>query len=664
MELYAKGQLSYLILTCLQDRDFYGLDIISEISSRSNGKINLKKPSVYSNLTRMEKQGYVSSYLQSSDFGPNRKYYSLTDKGRGFYQELKAYFDYNNIDVFRDFNDIDVVSDNFLNSYDKEVTAVITEVQGQSLNSVNLHNESQTLESSVNETDNINEIENEEQDDFFDFSSLEEEQKSDEIYTQVSNNAVKTVNEIASENELQANNEEFNTYSDAQELHDETNDNSDFNKETETLVLTQSEDLNSEHILQEASPAQFKDNNENEQRADDARFLIREEIEEKSENIDEGIIAANKSFSMSEAEIDIKEENLQSEISVKQDDAVFLPNENVDEYNKRLFDISKDINKIKRKRSFAEDQISIAATDPLPIANEKKKANIEEFKNSLLENKNRYTYNNINFETRSNLNSLVTKSEEKKPLKEEKKEVKDDAVLVTGHLTPDDVGQAKKIAPPRIKIVSENTKDTRLPAPKRDTNVDPSHREILNRLYSKTKDSASVEARPDAIYDYNDLKDFYESQSISFNVYHKSAESKKHNTNLIYLAISISTLLISLLCSTLLYVIFLKTGMLNANTNFMFILLPALLIFDVALKAYNYKTYTSWLPSKLSPQWKIWCFYFLVSCIVVGLNLICGIATKEFSLFATTLILPLILAFVLIPFRYYFKRIVLVKYWK
>ena len=190
---------------------------------------------------------------------------------------------------------------------------------------------------------------------------------------------------------------------------------------------------------------------------------------------------------MSEAEIDTKEENLQSEISVKQDDAVFLPNENVDEYNKRLFDISKDINKIKRKRSFAEDQISIAATEPLPIANEKKKANIEEFKNSLLENKNRYTYNNINFETRSNLNSLVTKSEEKKPLKEEKKEVKDDAVLVTGHLTPDDVGQAKKIAPPRIKIVSENTKDTRLPAPKRDTNVDPSHREILNRLILKLR---------------------------------------------------------------------------------------------------------------------------------------------------------------------------------
>ena len=107
MELYAKGQLSFLILNCLQERDFYGLDFISEIYKKSNGRIELKKPSVYSNLTRMEKQGYVSSYLKSSDLGPNRKYYSLTEKGREFYQELEDYFRRNNIDVFRDFKDED-----------------------------------------------------------------------------------------------------------------------------------------------------------------------------------------------------------------------------------------------------------------------------------------------------------------------------------------------------------------------------------------------------------------------------------------------------------------------------------------------------------------------------------------------------------------------------
>ncbi len=343
-----------------------------------------------------------------------------------------------------------------------------------------------------------------------------------------------------------------------------------------------------------------------------------------------------------------------------QDDAKFLPNENADEYNKRLFDISKDINKIKRRSSFAEDQIAITATDPLIVSNEKKKANMEEFKNSLLENKNKYAYQSLSqYSPRPQ-----QRIENKQLVVEEKKVEKDDAKLIVGRITPDDVEKARKIEPPKIKIVSENTKDARLPAPKRDASVDPSHREILNKLYSKTKDNASVEVRNDAIYDYNDLKDFYEEQSISFDIYHKVKEKKTHNTNLLYLVISLSVLLVSLLISTLLYVILLKTSLTNNNTNFLYILLPALLTIDVVVKIYNYKAYTSGMPVQLNPQWKMWCYYLLVSFIIVGLNLIFGLATKEFKLLATTLLLPLILALVIIPGRYYLKRIVLIKFWK
>ncbi len=627
MELYAKGQLSYLILTCLQDRDFYGLDIISEISARSNGKINLKKPSVYSNLTRMEKQAYISSYLQNSDFGPNRKYYSLTDKGRGFYQELKAYFDYNNIDVFRDFVDIEIKSENFLNTSNTEDKQEIV-------------NEVSPIENTQNSNEDIN-VENNDENDFFDFSSLEDE-----------DNAVDTT----------LSDEENNTES------VETNhDNLESSINRETLYNENIENNNLEAIND-------NNNSEIEEQKDDARFLIREEVFEEdneSNQIKEQI--ENQSIErMEDNQINnFTNENKTDEIvEEKKDDAVFISN--ADDYNKRLFDISKDINKIKRKRSFAEDQIAITTTDALMISNEKKKANIEEFKNSLLQNKAKYTYPAVNYETKSkSLNQAFNSYEKHKELSKEndktldkQKEVKDDAVLITGHLTPNDVGKAKKIEPPKIKIVSENTKDTRLPAPKRDSNVDPSHREILNKLYSKTKDNSSTEVREDAIYDYNDLKDYYNSQNIAFSAYEKNLEKTQHNTNLIYLSVSIATLLMCLLSSTLLYVIFLKTGMLNSNTNFMFILLPTLLIIDVAIKIYNYKMYTSWMPTQLSPLWKILCYYLLVSCIIVGLNLICGIATKSFNLFATTLILPLILALIIIPVRYFLKRILLVKYWR
>lgn len=632
MELYAKGQLSFLILTCLLDRDFYGLDIISEISSRSNGKINLKKPSVYSNLTRMEKQGYVSSYLRSSDFGPNRKYYSLTEKGRGFYQELKAYFDYNNIDVFRDFVDVDVQTDNFLNKdYTVTVSENVSEPVKVAYTTEYIHNHPISEEVKSKQEENIdksiNDEEKEEQDDFFDFSSLEDTANSDNAANESTTNQDTTSDEEVV-GFIQENN---------------INDDNIISKIEESTGQTIN--ITEEELESYQKEVDENDNNQEsiiEAKSDDARFLTREK-EEESKELNEQI-----------------DENIIEKQPIQQDDAKFLPNENIDEYNKRLFDISKDINKIKRRSSFAEDQIAITATDPLYLANEKKKANMEEFKNSLLENKNKYAYRPL---TQYSSPIQQPKLVESKPSVEEEVK-KDDAKLIVGRITPDDVEKARKIEPPKIKIVSENTKDTRLPAPKRDTNVDPSHREILNKLYSKTKDNASVEVRNDAIYDYNDLKDFYESQSISFDIYHKAKEKKTHNTNLLYLIISLSVLITSLLSSVLLYVILLKTGLTNKNTNFLYILLPSLLIIDVAYKIYNYKIYTSGMPAQLNPQWKMLCYYLLVSCIIVGFNLIFGLATKEFSLLATTLLLPLILALIIIPGRYYLKRFVLIKYWK
>ena len=163
MEFYAKGQLSFLILTCLLERDFYGLDFISEIYNKSNGRIELKKPSVYSNLTRMEKQGYVSSYLKSSDVGPNRKYYSITEKGRGFYKELQEYFARNKIDVFRDFQDEEDVNNKSVN-----------------LKTSIFENKDYT-QASIEEDEENNEeinsyIEEEADSDYFDFSNLSNDQ--------------------------------------------------------------------------------------------------------------------------------------------------------------------------------------------------------------------------------------------------------------------------------------------------------------------------------------------------------------------------------------------------------------------------------------------------------------------------------------------------------
>lgn len=621
MELYAKGQLSFLILNCLLERDFYGLDIISEISDRSNGNIQLKKPSVYSNLTRMEKQKYVSSYLKSSDLGPNRKYYSITEKGRGFYNELKAYFERNNIDVFRDFNEYENSS---VNNNEKD------EQDSPSLYNSNIEN---FLNNKNNESDDSSDSDdNHEDEDFFDFSSLDKNSNSDEKNNDKSAAIVNTKND-ASDLNVQSDNKDNIQHKLFDEKRDQELDEQEMNKNDHVF---ESKENNTEHV---------KENNT-------SSFL--KELQKINNDENRGEL--------------IKEQRQEE----KKDDAVFLSNSDANEYNKRLYDISKEINRYKRKRSFAEDQISMTVNSPLSESTERTKASIEDFKNSMLENKGKYVNDRLSPDEFYNKNSLNYKQKiaslndklESKSENNEKSNIKDDAVFITQRINSDNIERAKKIEPPRLKIITDSSRDNRLPAPKRDTSIDPSHKEILSRLYSRTKDSKTEEVREDSLYDYNDLKDFYKNQNISFNVYKKPAEKTEHNTNKLYLIISSVVFILASLFSTILYLIFLKSELLNNNTNFLFILLPGLLIIDVIVKFYNYKKYRGWLPSQMMPQWKIWIYALLFAGCIIGLNFICGLNTTNFNLFATTLILPLVILFAMLPVRYYLKRIILVKYWK
>lgn len=572
MDLYAKGQLSFLILNCLLERDFYGLDFISEIYNRSNGRINLKKPSVYSNLTRMEKQGYVSSYLQSSDLGPNRKYYSITESGRRFYSDLKDYFDRNNIDVFRDFNDGNE------DSYNQNVTSP------------------QVQQSPIHEEAFNDENEDEEEldtNDYFDFSDIDGSQTEKREYF-----------EIAKTNET----ESVSTSSKEELL-----------QHPSTLKTIESETI----------------------------------IQEKENNNEKETFATMDEKEVSQPQL--KEEP-------KKDDAVFISSKDVDEYNKRIYDISKDINKYRKKRSFAEDQISMVATDSLTESNERTRASIENFKSSIESKDASYQKNNTYDYSRHMAQRFPTINQKKE---KDEEPHQDDGKFITKRIDASTVEKARKIEPPRLKIIPEYgaNKETKLPAPKRDRSIDPSHKEILSRLYSRSNNE-NKEIREDALYDYNDLKSFYNDQNISFNVYKKPAEKNEHNTNKLYLYLSLFIFLLTATFSAILFISLMQTGNLNSNTNFLFILLPALVIIDVLIKFYNYKKYRGWLPSQMIPQWQIWLYSILGCGVVVGLNFIFGLNTTNFALYATTLILPMLMIIALLPIRYYLKRYMLIKYWK
>ncbi|MDE6293723.1 MAG: helix-turn-helix transcriptional regulator, partial [Clostridiales bacterium] len=89
-----RGNVDTIILKVLYEGDRYGYDLIKQINARSDGQWEIKQPTVYACLKRLEKQGFITSYWDSSESdGGRRKYYSLTESGREVFLKYKSEFE-------------------------------------------------------------------------------------------------------------------------------------------------------------------------------------------------------------------------------------------------------------------------------------------------------------------------------------------------------------------------------------------------------------------------------------------------------------------------------------------------------------------------------------------------------------------------------------------
>ncbi len=89
-----RGHINTIILRALYDGDKYGYEIIAEIERKSHGQYELKQPSLYSALKRLEKDGYITSYWGGSVGGGRRKYFSLTDAGKEIAEQNQSEWEY------------------------------------------------------------------------------------------------------------------------------------------------------------------------------------------------------------------------------------------------------------------------------------------------------------------------------------------------------------------------------------------------------------------------------------------------------------------------------------------------------------------------------------------------------------------------------------------
>jgi len=82
-----KGVLEYCILLILSKHDAYASDIINKLK---DSKMIVVEGTLYPLLTRQKNAGLLTYRWEESQQGPPRKYYTLTEIGETFLQDLNG----------------------------------------------------------------------------------------------------------------------------------------------------------------------------------------------------------------------------------------------------------------------------------------------------------------------------------------------------------------------------------------------------------------------------------------------------------------------------------------------------------------------------------------------------------------------------------------------
>lgn len=80
-----KGVLELCILSIIAKQDAYASDIIDAMKT---AQILVVEGTLYPLLTRLKNDGYVAYRWEESKSGPPRKYYSITEEGKAYVNEM------------------------------------------------------------------------------------------------------------------------------------------------------------------------------------------------------------------------------------------------------------------------------------------------------------------------------------------------------------------------------------------------------------------------------------------------------------------------------------------------------------------------------------------------------------------------------------------------
>ncbi len=611
MAFNSSGQISYLVLDSLASGAKYGLEIIEYISKKTGGNYILKKPTLYSCLTRMEKKGLVSSsYWGESELGGKRHYYSITNSGRENLEELSRLFA--NV-TYSDVSDAD---------YDENQT---TESEQESEKSQS----SATSSTKILQQENI-------------FNMVKEEKQE--------NLAEEDEDEDVVENQIDI----FNMEPLPAQSFEQT--------QVSSTTYTSDDAISSENRDDEEKMAYYQSKLEHspemksDEKKDDAVFLQEDERITPAHSLTPDQEEQNKRIYDTSSEL--KKYRKKKSFSENQIEmSVVYEDENYEEIQKeRIAELKKSLLNLKQN-NFKE------TTPPSNSYSAETTANTTTQTYSPIQN------DNLHFEK-----EYVDEKLENLEQNKEKERV-DDAIFITEpRISDEQIPIQRKISPPNIdvNIYADNLPAPKRNSELEPTYKDMMAKLFERKKEKETKSSPAsqeqiqVENIPEnaTFTDYDNLKRYYQNHGIAFNEYKKTNIERHHNTNLLNLISSAFLLLLSGVGCAILFGIIAGTANAKAGTNFMFYTLPliflALTIFDL----FRFKFAQSKKATLFYNDVVNWVIFILGTIIVVVINVICNMQLETFGAYSTTLFVPIFGLLLLFPINFYVKKFLYKRYGK
>jgi PadR family transcriptional regulator PadR len=75
-----RGVLEYCVLSLLSEQELYGFDLVRRLGE-VDGMVT-SEGTIYPLLSRLRREGWVSTRWGPSETGPPRRYYAVTEEGR------------------------------------------------------------------------------------------------------------------------------------------------------------------------------------------------------------------------------------------------------------------------------------------------------------------------------------------------------------------------------------------------------------------------------------------------------------------------------------------------------------------------------------------------------------------------------------------------------